>query len=376
MARALSAYGQSPTNYGYLDSIANLNLYADNYLTYDADGLVASNTVQGSGTTTYTNTPSSFPDGTNTWSNEQVTTQTVNNVTTTTTTYYNFEGDALVTEVSGGGLDQITYNKYDPGGNLIETAEPSALTGYEFSASGVAEPNLRTTSGLIDFYAYYTATGPNIGPTTPGGVAGYLQASGEQQGSGGTPVWQSSVDYIAQTYNDSSGNQQTIYETADSTQYQQTNVIGIDPPTPGSTAAVPGSETTTYSYQFNTSSSNGPAIESETTIQPVVAADQHGSGVAAQSKDVYNTFGQVVWSKDANGSISYTAYDPATGAVVKQIQDVNLAGNTGDAPFQSDLGLLTGLGWTTPADGGKNLVTTYVVDSQGRTTKRPTPTGT
>ncbi|MGO9108944.1 MAG: Calx-beta domain-containing protein [Thermoguttaceae bacterium] len=140
---------------------------------------------------------------------------------------------------------------------------------------------------------------------------------------------------------------------------------------------------TTYTYQFNTSSASGPAIEVETTTQPAICngqsgtPDQHGSGIQAQSEDVYNSLGQLVWSKDANGSISYTAYDPATGAVVQRIQDVNLSGNTGDAQFQADLALLTnyGLNWTTPANGGQNLLTTYLVDSQGRTIREQDPDG-
>ena len=80
----------------------------------------------------------------------------------------------------------------------------------------------------------------------------------------------------------------------------------------------------------------------------------------------------MVWSKDAVGSISYTEYDPATGAVLKQIQDVNL--NLGGTAGGYDTTYLP-TAWATDAPVGQHLVTQYVVDSQGRTTEEMDPTG-
>ena len=37
----------------------------------------------------------------------------------------------------------------------------------------------------------------------------------------------------------------------------------------------------------------------------------------------FDTYGRPVWQKDADGFLSYTGYDPATGAVVKAISDVD-----------------------------------------------------
>ena len=112
----------------------------------------------------------------------------------------------------------------------------------------------------------------------------------------------------------------------------------------------------------------------ETTIQPVVSTTQHGSGVAATSTDLYNTFGQVVWSQDAAGSISYTAYNPATGAVVEQVQDANVnSTNSGQYPA-ADWALLPSA-WQTTGTAAENLVTTYQVDSQGRTIEETDPDG-
>ena len=54
-----------------------------------------------------------------------------------------------------------------------------------------------------------------------------------------------------------------------------------------------------------------------------------------------------------------------------------MAGNTSDTQFQSDLTLLSNLNlnWSTESGYGQNLVTTYQVDSQGRTIEETTPDG-
>jgi hypothetical protein len=154
----------------------------------------------------------------------------------------------------------------------------------------------------------------------------------------------------------------TSFYTSSSTQYQN--------------AGGSGAETTTYSYTFfPDNEATGAAIETETTALPAVPTADGGTGSSPTSTDVYNSLGQLVWSQDANGSISYTAYDPATGAVNEQIQDVNFGAsyNVGNTQFDNDLGLLPE-SWGLPTTG-KNLVTTYHVDSQGRTIEEIDPDG-
>ena len=97
----------------------------------------------------------------------------------------------------------------------------------------------------------------------------------------------------------------------------------------------------------STTTQNGPS-----TNNPVVT--------------VPDKYGRVVWSKDADGFISYTAYDPATGAVNKMITDVNVA-DTGDF----DTSLLPN--WTTPDSGGLELTTTMQIDPWGRATEMTDP---
>ncbi len=97
--------------------------------------------------------------------------------------------------------------------------------------------------------------------------------------------------------------------------------------------------------------------------------DQLGTdGTATDSTEViFDQYGHVVWTKDASGYISYTGYDPNTGAVVEQIQDVDT--DNGSWQYINDTVALPD-GWTsledTPADA-LNLITVNVVDSLGRT---------
>src|SRR6202011_1770650 len=100
---------------------------------------------------------------------------------------------------------------------------------------------------------------------------------------------------------------------------------------------------------------------------PVVSSSQNGPGTADTSTTYFDNFGQAIWSKDADGFLSYAAVDPATGAVTKTIADV-------DTTRTSDF---TGLpsGWSTPAGGGLHLVTQREVDNLGRTTKLTAPGG-
>jgi RHS repeat-associated protein len=384
---------------------AVLQQYADNYFTYNSDGTVFSETTSGTGdsssggqgTVTYAYKFSGQPDGPNTWYCETIETLGDGSVVTT---FDNSAGQVLLSDTASSSLSgaqhSITWNEYDANGNLILAAEPSAISSYTVPTDDNDNPTgaLNVTwsgsgsqygyVGLVDVSAYYASTAAN----GPGGVTGYLQASGVQQGIYGTPVWQSSVDYIAATLNGV-----TVYETADSTQYQDylttTNNV---PPTPSSTSSDPDADTTSYEYTFYPAgqlpAGSGPVMETETTLLPTVGNGengqpaQNGSGTPNSSTDIYNTYGQVVWSKDAAGSISYTQYDPATGAVVEQITDadVNYVGTNQNTPqyggfTASDWALLTAQGWETSGGTYQNLVTTYQVDSQGRTIEETDPDG-
>jgi hypothetical protein len=172
--------------------------------------------------------------------------------------------------------------------------------------SGTAE-YLADNSGLINLTDYYpsttatvtTSTTLNVSADTAGGAAGYVEDDKIEQGQDGTPIIQDSTTYLG--HEDSSGN--VVFVPAQTTQYRNTDGTGA--------------ETTTDGYTFYSGSNQQ---QSMTTSLPVIGSAQNGPGTADVSTAIYNALGQEIWSKDADGFISYTAYDKATGAVVKSIQ--------------------------------------------------------
>jgi RHS repeat-associated protein len=193
---------------------------------------------------------------------------------------------------------------------------------------------------LTDYYSTTTAT-----PTTPGGVASFVEDTAIQNGQYSTPVLQQTTQYFAQSVNGSD-----VFPVANSTVY--TNSDGT------------GAETTNYSYTWFP---NTVQMQSATVTAPTVSAAQNGSGSAATITAFYNIYGQMIWTKDAKGNISYTQYDLQTGAVTKTITDVNTA-DTGDFANLP-------AGWTTPSGGGQEFIATYQVDDLGRTIEATDPNG-
>src|SRR5208337_3584480 len=155
--------------------------------------------------------------------------------------------------------------------------------------------------------------------TTAGGVAGYQEDTKIEQGRDGTPIPQESWQYYSQTVGSI-----TVNPVATDTVYRNTDGTGA--------------ETTSTSYTWF---SGTVQVQSQTVSLPVVSGHQNGPGTADVTTTYYNSYEQPIWTKDADGYIDYTAYDPATGAVVKSITDVNTA----------DTGEFSNLpsGWSTPA---------------------------
>ena len=228
-------------------------------------------------------------------------------------------------------------------------AQPSAVTGYSESS-----PDL-----LVNQNGSYQYLSNQLGPDRAdrllhpdhghghhaGGAAGYFEDSKVQVGQLGTPVLQETQQYYAV-----SGSGTTVYPQAAVTVYRNSDGTGA--------------ETTAYSYTWF---SGTVQEQSVTTTLPVISTAENGSGTAHTTAAWYNIYGQPTWSMDADGYIDYAAYDPATGAVVKTIADVNTQ-DTGDFS-----GLPTG--WTTPAGGGLELITTMQVDALGRTVQQTDPDG-
>ena len=384
--------------------------YADNYFQYNADheatletfarGGAAVTGGLGTQSLSYELNPNSAAGGNyNTWFMR--TTVTLQDGSENVV-YTNVNGDVMLSMTvdpvdvgnpSLNGAVWITAYNFNSQGQTLETIHPSAinlnaaiLNGattasaietalQQYSDLGIAEGLVYSNQGLIDSTVYYGATTATA--TAPGGVSGNIEADYVQQGSGGTPIEQDSYTYIQHL--DSNGN--TLFPEAAFTQYQSSDNGGSTP------------ETTTYSYSWQNNSSGQVTnqIADMITTNPVVSTSQNGSGVATTTQTVYNQFGQVVWTMDAKGFITYTAYDNATGAVIQTVQDVNTANLSdivnysgsyagGTLAFGSDGYNQYGVpelpsGWITPTGAGLNLTTTDYVDALGRTIESISPGG-
>ena len=337
--------------------------FADQYFEYDSQRRVVTHAVQGAGASAdgglgvyhYAYSASANASGANSWKYKTVETLPDGNQNIV---YCNSMGGVMLkvfrdvhdaANPALEGNEWCTFYKFDDEGRQILQAEPSAVTGYsELAADLLHSQNgnyqyLSDTTGLIHVTDYYTQT--TAGASTPGGVAGYLQDQKLRQGELGADVWLGSQTYFAHT---SSG--ASLYPVAEATVYA--NADGT------------GALTTSYSYTWYPSSL---AMQSRTTTAPVVSAAHNGSGQSVSTVEWFDAWGELSWQKDAAGVLHYQAYDHGTGAVVRQITDV-------DTTLNGDFMGLP-VGWSTPAGAGLHLMTTNEVDGLGRATKTTAPGG-
>jgi hypothetical protein len=351
-ARLVASFGPDPTTL----TAAQVAPYADYFFQYDQQWRVIREDVHGAGPSTaegvgtflYSYVKSANPEGFNSW--RVKTTETLPDLNENIV-FTNGYGEPMlnVFHDQTSGQEWDTFYKYDSQGRLVVVANPSAVSGYDENQPDLLNNQsgnyqyLLDNAGLIthmDFYGTTSAT-----ETAAGGVAGYLQDIQIQRGELGTPVPQSTMQYFLHAVNSlkvAPVASSTVYRNADGT----------------------GAEVTTDAYTWFP---NTVQAQSLTVTAPIITASQNGPGTPDVDTTVFDTYGRRIWHQNADGFLDYTAYDPATGAVVKSITDVN-ADNTDD---------FTNLpaGWTTPSGGGLHLITTMQVDALGRTTSVTSPEG-
>ena len=281
-------------------------------------------------------------------------------------------------DIFGRPLTSISTSAINLGASILDGA--TTVSGIEaalepYADLGLSEGLVYTSQGLITGTTYYSDT--TATSTTGGDAAGFVETDFVQQGSSGSPINQHSYTYFAHA--NAAG--YTIYPVASHTQYESAASGGSNP------------QSTGYGYTWQSDSGSVTnQVEDETITNPTVSTEDNGSGSATSEQEVFNTFGQVVWTKDGNGYISYAAYDNATGSVTQSVQDVNTsdlsdlrnyAGTTFTSGYNS-LGVpQLPSGWSTPTGGGStgltpgglNLVTTNYVDNLGRTIEQVSPAG-
>jgi RHS repeat-associated protein len=359
-------YVFTPASYARLVAVAGnpqtatdsqVSPYADNYFQYDTQHRVTEEVAQGEGcsacsgglgTFTYSYVTSSNAPGPNSWAVKTTETLPDGNQNIS---YTNYAGQVMLSiyHDATSGLNWDTFDRYNAQSQVVLRAEPSAVTGYDdtkpdlLNNQGGTYQYLSNNSGLIYTYDYYTST--TATETTAGGVTGFFQDSKLQQGQSGTAIVQETLQYFTHTAGTA-----TIHPVATDTVYRNTDGTGA--------------QTTSYAYTYFTGTVQ---LQSVTLTKPVISAAQNGPAVADSGTTFNDSYGRPVWHKDADGFLSYTQYDPSTGAVVKTIDDVD---TTKTADFQN-----LPSGWSTPAGGGLHLITQYVVDSLGRPTQVTSPAG-
>jgi YD repeat-containing protein len=273
--------------------------------------------------------------------------------------------------LTGTGFTGATAASFGgvPGSSLIFYSDNLVRILAPAHAGGVVDVQVTTPGGTspaatADQFTYLAPTVTVIAPptgTTLGGYSVYLLGSNFTGAS-------------TATFGGIAGTGLTVYSD---------NALRISAP-PASLLAVYPVATSTV-YPVATNNLNDPSalttstsytwfpgvmrIQAQTTSQPVVSTAHNGPGTADVDTAFFDIYGRPIWTKDADGYIDYTEYDPATGAVTKSITDVDTT-KTGDfnaATLPS--------GWTTRAGGGLHLITLYQVDGLGRTTKLTDPNG-
>jgi YD repeat-containing protein len=352
-ARLVAAQGSNIDNI----SDANAAPYADDYFEYDTSQRVTRHTVAGDGGTvgsnglgsyTYAYTASSNAAGFNSWATKTTETLPDGNQNLVYTNAYGEIMLKVYDDVQGSGNQWLYFTKYDGSGRALLLAQPSAVTGYNdtyadlLNYSGGSYQYLSSSTGLITDLDYGTST--TATQNAAGDALGYDKDTKIQQGQTGSAITLTGQQYFLRA-----GSTINTFPVANDTRYRNTDGTG--------------GETTSYSYTFYTGQVQPREVD---TTLPSVPQSENGPGFADTSSLVFDSYGRPEWSKDGDGRLFYTAYDQASGAVTKQITDVN-TNDTGDF---TDL--------PTNWSSGSNplhLITLETVDALGRTTKETDPDG-
>ena len=347
-AAFVAAYGDpaDPTNPNAGDTQTDpLADYTCFYYEYDADHCVSKQVLFGkSDETSFTNTRSSNLRDYNNWDRKTVETQADG---TTTTTYTNYIGQTLLSDVCDAlGNHTLNYYRYDDGGRLVLSAAPSAFveqSGQYYDESladlvGFASGNssyLSDTDGLFEETVYYTSGA--VGQVYQQAVAQGETSARLAVGTTGGPELLASYQYTAQTVDD-----QTIYVVDASTTYPDGD------PAHGVTI--------TYAYTWYADTFQ---VQQQTVTLPAVSTDQNGSGLSTVTRQWYDAEGNLTWTMDELGRVSYYQYDAITGELARSIDDI-------DAATANGLSLTPPTGWTLPTADGASQTSDFQYDAFGR----------
>jgi len=333
------------------------------YYEYGIDRRVSRQEVFGeSGSTELTvalNDDDNYADGPNTWKRKTVETRGDGS---TATVFVNYLGQTILTDLydAASATHTLGYNRYDAAGRLVLSADSASFVLYNdeyydeslldlVNYSGGDSPYLANAAGLFHVTTYYASTSQGIDEDTAGGVAGYAWqtavAHGESAarlavGAQGGPIATAAYEYFARTVGGD-----TIFPLASYTVYAD--------------EAGANEITTTYAYTWHAGTLQ---IAEQTTTLPVVSVEQNGLGTAATTKQWFDASGNLRWSMNELGRVTYNAYDSLTGQLTETIADI-------DSATATSLGF-TQTGWTWLATSPYVSATTdYQHDALGRITR-------
>ena len=284
----------------------------------------------------------------NNWRQKTVESWTENSQSVERTVYTNHIGQVLLKQLAVAGGDSWTeYFVYDEDGRMTEHWTPAAVASYvddggEHSDELVVTPAGNGDDGLIYVNEYSDTT--TATDSTAGYVEGYIKYRKIKKGPDGDAILLSEVKYLAQTVDDETTDETTIYPIAEETVYQSDADGGSDP------------VTTTYGYDWYPDTHQ---IKERTTTLPAVSTGKNGSGASNVRKEYFDPYGNLVWSKDERGRLTYHAYDAMLGVATQTIVDVDSDQSSGLNPPTGYAGNSDGL----------HLTSDFSHDSLGRTTE-------
>jgi len=206
------------------------------------------------------------------------------------TVYTNLGGAPLLKVLEAGGQTWRTFNRYDDQSRLVWSANPSAVSGFDeafndlLGAAGGNYQFLHDDQGLVTVFTY--------------DAAGYLASAALRHGELGTDVLQAAVGYTEQTAGDL-----TVRPVESRTVYRNDD----------------GSGAITTSYVYADWTNLQPRLIF--TDLPVVTAAQNGPGEAVRLMSELDAFGRQTAAVDGDGFRRTTEFDPTTGTAVQTVVD-------------------------------------------------------
>ncbi len=300
--------------------------FADLYFEYDGQRRVTFERANGNLEFTFEYQPSSFADGFNNWKIRTIHTRPDGSEEVV---YSNHMLQVILKVLKGGGREWYKYTRFDDTGRPVLRASSEAVAGYD---EGIATlVTLKPGEGLIKVNKYYETTGS-------GAVAGFLHYRAVKKGSSGSELRQEELKYEAR---EAEG--KTIFLSSERIVYNGVNEA---------TTAATDPAVTKFEYLWH---GDTLQVRQVTKELPKVDESQHGDYDTYSVDDYFDEDGYRTWNRNELGVITRWIYDKKIGRPVQRIDDVQTSGASG-VPS----------GWVTLPGNGKNLVTDFAYDEEGR----------